>query len=268
MKKMFLALCVLMGLMSQAQIKVRDLNFSWDYTNIHTGTFNQTSKRGFAAGFEKNLNKAFSIESYYNFEANGYSPYMYRIGAGAGGWNHKYDHTYQDLYVGIRCYPLDNYHSQALALRNKEPYGFYFAYGYRASKYSRYEFALDETWGPTYDDMGNPVMNDDGSVRQSLQTVQFDQFGFTLTQWGVNFGCGWKQYHSKFVYTDIGVYSDVFSRENRYTTDYYIKDQDFADPIVPEIHWEHFVEGVQSFAKNGQGFEIRTMIGINLDFRK
>jgi len=249
------------GTALRAQVKARDVSIGIDYSHLYTGTWNNIERRGFALSGEYAINDMFSAEVYYSFDGNGYAPFSYAVGTGVDGfWGRRFSHIYQDAYIGGRLYPIDNFHSQALALRNKEPYGFYFAYGWRMSHYQRHEFLLEENYGWRDND------GDGEYDEQYLESVQFDRFGYNLTQWGVNFGAGWKQYHSKFMYTDMSIYSDVYTgREINY---YYDTDDDFGQSIVPQVWYGDFIDFVESVAKNGQGIELRLIIGINLDFRK
>lgn len=254
---------------SMGQIKLDRLNLGVDYGQVKTGLFSLEDQRRFALQGEYVINRVFSVESYYHFDGDGYAPYYRALGYGANGvWGRRFSHTYKDAYVGIRVYPEENYHSTALNLRRKKGYGFYASFGWRASLYNRHEFLIEETYGPVYDQNGDPILYDDGTVYQQLIDVKYDQFGLGLAQWGINFGCGWKQYHNKYLFTDMGVYSNVFRPDNRVHSGYYFADPDADAPIVPEEFWDTWVDAFGRGAKNGRGFEIRTTIGVNLDFRK
>ena len=99
---------------------------------------------------------------------------------------------------------------------------------------------------PVLDDNGNPILNDDGSVRQETHTDSFDHWNFTLMQWGMNFGVGWRQYHSKFLYTDFGVYTDAYRRENRTIASEYVNVM--GDQIVSDQFFDSFIQTVKTYA--------------------
>jgi len=264
-----LLLCLFVGILtpSNGQIKLRDFSFGIDYNNTSLGVWNYQERRRLGVMGEMNLTDMFSTEVYYYFDGDGYAPYTYTLGAGlnrdwGGG---RFDRIYQEGYAGMRMYPLDNFHSQALALRNKEPYGVYVSYGYRVSLYNRNEFGLRTSSQPVLDDNGDYVTNDDGSVLNQNVVDNFDTWGYTLAQWGVNFGVGWKQYHNKFIYTDLGVYSSAFMKRQVTSSWYAVH---IGDRIWSEEVYDDFIRTVETYSKNGRGFELRMILGINLDFRK
>lgn len=265
---MGLLLLVLLAPLLHAQIKVSSFNFTVDYNNTSFGVWNQSERLRVSSGMELSISDLFSWEAKYSFDGNGYTPFTYSLGNSYYNFwgGNPYNRIYNDLYTGMRIYPIDNYHSQAIQLRNKKNYGFYFAYGYRVSVYNRYEFGLEYVSEPVIDANGNQVLNDDGSVVMQSSVEKFDTWRWSLYQWGVNFGCGFKMYQSKYMYTDFGVYSDMFSTDNRMVTGHYSVNMD--QRIVSQQMWEEYLSIIESMAKNGRGIEVRMNIGINLDIKR
>lgn len=267
MKLRTLAALTLLALTTRAQIQIDRIHLFLDYGNTVTGIVEQVEQRKYGGGFEVRINSMFTWEGYYQFDGDGYSPFRYSLGLPAGdAWGNRFNRVYRSGYTGLRLYPAENYHSQALSLRRKKNYGWYFSFGYAFSDYTRREFALETESQPVYDDDGNPYINSDGSIVQQTVVTGFDKFSVGVFQWGQNFGFGWKQYHSKYMYTDFGVYSEAFFRENRKVRNSYTIIQ--GDGIVPQDYWEEYLEFFNDFTKNGRGFVIRANIGINLDFRR
>jgi len=264
-----LLICLFVGACSlvSGQIQLRDFSIGFDYNNSSAGVWNQSERRRLGLNSEMALNDVFSLETSYYFDGNGYAPFTYSLGAPLyknwGGY--KFNRIYQEAYVGMRMYPVDNFHSQALALRNKEPYGVYVSYGFRAAHYMRREFGITTETNPVLDANGNPVLNDDGSVLQVTTTADYNYWSFTTAQWGVNFGAGWKQYHTKFVFTDLGVYSSVFMNKAVLTQTYAVVQ---GERIWSEQFMDAYFGAVHDYLKNGRGIELRCTVGINLDFRK
>lgn len=260
---------MLLSVLCTGQINPKNYSIGFDYGNSKTGMFDNRPQEDRRIGIqgEYTINRMFSAEVYWNAETNGYFPYGYAYGYGAGGfWGSKYDHIYTTTYVGGRLYFEENYHSTAISLRNKKNYGWYLSYGYRFDHYKRNEYLITTGSEPVYDQNGNPILNSDGSVLMTTFVERFDTFGYEIYMRGVNFGVGWKQFHSKWMYSDMGFYTSAFRRDNITVSPYYHQHKDLR--IIPEPFWNAAMDAVQGAAKNGRGFEARIIIGFNLDFRR
>jgi hypothetical protein len=268
-KKLLLSLLLLVSLAGGAQIKPKNYSIGIDYGNSKSGLFDNQARKDRQIGIqvEYTLNRMFSVEFYTNTDVNGYYQYSYAYGYGAAGiLNTRFDHFYTTNYVGGRLYFEENYHSTAISLRNKKNYGWYLSYGYRFDHYRRNEYLMTTASEPVLDQNGDYILNSDGSILTSIVVDRFDTFGYDIYMGGVNFGVGWKQFHSKWMYSDMGFYSSAFFRDNIKVKGYY--HQHMERRIIPEPFWNSALEAIEGAAKNGKGFEARIIIGFNLDIRR
>lgn len=259
------SLALLMLITSNAQVKLRNNSLSLD-----VGRPMQTwldNEKGFAvtAGTEHSLNDVFSIETMYTYDQDNYLAFSRDFGLGAAEVSpyEPWSNQYQEGYVGLRIYPEENYHSQALSLRNKKNYGWYFSFGYGAYSYKRANYNLEHyTHNEYIDTLGQTVVFHDSAF--------VHRHGYTIKNSGVQFGFGWKQYHNKFYYTELGVQSSAYVRQARSTSFWKEEDprRNQATPYYQDDIWENYTDHIGFFSKNGRGFILRFNIGINLDFRR
>ena len=265
MKTLLISL-VICGSVS-AQVKPADFSLGIDFGNTRSGIFENGTEKKRKIGMmaEYSLNDAVSLEGYYSFEANDYYAFNFAIGNAAGGaWGANFDHYYSTTYLGARVYPLDQYSSRSRELRGKPNYGFYMSLGYRMDQYKRNEYLITVMSQPQTDDEGNVYVDANGVVLMEVVTDRFDRFGYTLNWRGLNFGGGWKMYHSKWISSDLGFYSSAFI-SNPSIKDYYSING--SRRIIPELIWEDMVDGIQAGAKNGRGLELRITVAVNLDIK-
>lgn len=238
--------------------------------NIDAGTPMQTWLDGsegysFVSGVEYSINDVFSIEGMYNYDKDNYRAFSndYGLGASQASRYEPYSNLYQEGYIGIRLYPEENYHSQALNLRRKKNYGWYFSFGYGGYSYKRknynFEHYQHNEWDTT---LNQNIVHTD--------SVFLHKHGYTIRNRGVQFGFGWKQYHSKFYYTELGVQSSAYVRENRATS--FWKEEDprrtQITPYYRDDLWDNYTDHVGFFSKNGRGLFLRFTLGVNLDLRR
>ena len=253
---------LLLPALAFGQIRADRISIGTDYNHLNTGVTSSGEDRELSLWAEVRLTKLLSAEAYYRFD-NHYQNFL-PLSAVLRNRN-------QYFFGGLRFYPFDNFHSQALALRNKRADGFYLSLGYTFWNNSKDMVAITQLSEPLMID-GQPVVNADGSLQQVVSIDRLDNMGVNLLQWGQNFGFGWKQYHNKWVATDIGLYSDAFFRENRKVTDYYNKgfrkDGAIDEAIYEEDQWDNYLNFVEYWGKNGRGLEVRMLLIFNLDFRR
>lgn len=251
------------GAFGQHSILVNKFNFYLDYQNTHYGWWDYgDDNRHITFGGELLLNKMFSVEGGYSYDGNGYMPFSGNFGMGAGGYlGYKFDNIQQDAWMMIRLYPYEQFHSESIRIRHKDNYGFYFAMGYSLSNYRRRNVQAESH---------STIITDPTTGEQYIYERHFLHYnGYRITQWGQQFGFGWKQFHNRFVYTDIGMFSDVFRKKNRNIVGWRIPDSSLnGEQYIPDEYWDYYMYVLENFSKNGRGFIFRAMIGINLDIYK
>ena len=252
-----------MSVFGQQSLPINKFSIYLDYNNLDINKWDYKDEPFYTAGIEIGFTETFSMDIGGSFEGNGYMAFPYNPGIGAGGLkNWKYSNTNQTGWAMLRCYPADQWHSESLRIRHKENYGFYFALGYSASLYKRRNLVIESHTRVIDDPINGGQMYVDSSL--------FHYNGYNITQWGQNFGVGWKQYHNRFIFTDIGIYSDVYRRDNRIVKGWQIADPRRTDPepYIPQEDWDAWVESIDIWARNGKGLIFRAKVGINLDFYK
>ena len=262
-RSLFLSLLLMCNL-AYAQMKPKDWSIAWDYRTTEQSILTGGDRKQVGGNIEYSINEMFTLELQYNRDQDGFAPYRGVIGYGVKDLNgHRYSHLLQDAYLGIRLYPAENYHSQALSLRDKNNYGFYISMGYALQHFQRHNYNIETYTSSIVDSITSmPIYRTDSAF------IHYN--GFNITQWGMNFGVGWKQYHSKYVYTDISVYSNVFRPQNRRVEGYLQLDPDREQqlPFISQSFWDDYIGLIDVFAKNGKGFVLHASIGVNLDIRK
>lgn len=243
-----------------AQVRPADISLGIDIGNTRSGIFenSQREKRKIALFMEYSINDVISLEAYSSLETNDYFAYGYQIGLGAGGsWGSLFDHFYNTNYIGARIYPVENFSSQALQLRGKKNYGFYVSLGYRSDHYRRNEYLLTQ--------VTQTITNTDGSTESVTVTDRFDTFGYDIRWGGMNFGGGFKLYHSKYMSSDLGIYTSAFFNEAVLTPYYNVNG---SRRIISEPVWDNITDNMGAYISNGRGAEVRIVIAVNLDIRK
>lgn len=245
------------------QIAINKLNFSFDYNNLRVPNFINSSERTQYAGqFEYVISDMFSAEVYGVRDLDGYSPYRNAmLGDGVKGLNPMYKWSDKNciLYGGLRVYPYEQWRSMDPEIRYKDAKGFYFAFGYGGEWYTRRNYHFEVHQRSLVDSLGIPQTVIDSSF------VHYNTYH--IFQRGVQFGFGYKLFQSKLMYTDVGLYSNAYMRNNRNVQGYYVKDSDGGTYYTPE-EWEYVLNVIEEWAKNGRGFWVRMSVGINLDIRK
>ena len=249
---------------AQASYEINRFNFSFDYQNFDTDWLSLGDRNMLAVGSELHLNEIFSVEAYYRQDRNGWVPYSHPyFGDDVYGLNplYKWGTIGEDAYLGIRLYPYEQWHSSALELRKKYNTGFYVSFGTGVYQYEWKGYRI-ETFSSAIVDSSNGVIN------YQTDSAFIHRNGFRINQWGPQFGMGWKQFHTRYIYTDISIYTNAYMRDNRSVTGWYLNDERASNPPYRQEEWEVALDHVEYWAKNGHGWLFKASIGINLDIRK
>ena len=265
MRLLSLMVFVFSALFTNAQVKLHNISINADFGNQFQTLLDSEDGTAFSIGSEHTINDVFSIETMYTHDIDGYRAFSrdYGIGAADASPYTRWSNRYREGYVGLRIYPVENYHSQALSLRNKKNYGWYFSIGYGAYMYERSNVNFEHHQSAVY----NPDLD---QIVYSIDSVFIHRHGYNITNRGTQFGFGWKQYHNKFYYSELGVVTSAYVRENR-TTEFWKEedpDRNQADPYFDPTFWDNYTDHIAFFSKNGRGFVLRFLLGVNLDFRR
>lgn len=265
-KKLIIAIAVILlnTVQSHGQIQVNRFNFSVDYENFDTDWLSQGDRTMYAFGSEFHLNEIFSVEAYYRNDKNGWRAYSHPyFGNDIYGLHPsiKWGVMGEDAYIGVRLYPYEQWHSSALELRKKYNTGFYVSFGQGVYQYEWKGYRMESFTSAIVD-------STTGMVNYSTDSVYLHRNGFRITQWGPQFGFGWKQFHTKYLYTDISLYTNAYMRDQRRVTGWYQNDERSSNPpYIPE-EWDLAMDHVEFWAKNGHGWLFKASIGINLDIKR
>lgn len=233
-----------------------------DYGNTRLPWLDNGYRRQISGGFEFNINDVFSWEGYVNHDIDGWRPYGNSyLGASVRGLNQhmKWGHMNTDWYTGIRLYPYEQWHSESIRIRHKAPAGMYVSFGRAAAVFQNRGYKL-ETWSSWATDTTTNTMY----PRTDSSFIHYTYL--KIRQWSPQFGFGWKQYHNRYIYTDIAIYSNAYWRDNRKVTGYYDNDPRSSQPPYNEEDWNLLLKSAEFWARNGYGFYLKASIGINLDF--
>lgn len=265
MKKLVKVACLLLFYLNcTSQINAEKIHLFIDYNNGLESMLDGEDGFFFSFGGEYSINEVFSVNVIHTIDRDNYIATSFNSGLGIGQFskNTKYSNKMDELFVGLKMYPVQNYHSQSLHLRNKENYGFYFNLGYSGMSYRRGNIHLEHFYTTLVDSLS-------GAVITSTDSVFVHHHKYKLIMSGMQFGFGWKEYHSKFIYTDISIVSSAYRRENTRVTGSNYQDPDRYEgfEFFPESQWTSYLQSIKSFSKNGRGFVFLASVGINLDFR-
>ena len=265
--KLYYILIVIFAILpiqTYSQIQINRFNVSVDYENFDNDWLSQNNRTMFAFGSELHLNEVFSAELYYREDRNGWIPYSHPyFGSSVYGLNPKYKWGTmgQDAYVGVRVYPIEQWHSTAFELRKKYNTGFYISFGSGGYMYKYRGYRMEVYQSAIVDSIT-------GIPNYSTDSAYVHRAAFNVRQWGPQFGFGWKQFHTKYLYTDIGIYSNAYMRENRTVTGWFINDPDDMSPPYVQDDYYIALDHVKCWTRNGHGFLFKASLGINLDIKR
>lgn len=246
-----------------ATYTIDQFSFSLDYGNTRIPWLDNGERRQISGGTEFKLNDIFSLEGYVNHDIDGWRPYsnMY-LGASVKGLNpaYKWGHMNTDWYAGIRLYPYEQWHSESIRIRHKTLAGMYVSFGRAQAVYKNRGFLM-ELWQSWAQDSAT------GQMFPQTDSAFLHYSHLKIVQWGPQFGFGWKQFHNRYVYTDIAIYTNAYWRDNRRATGYYVNDPDSNQPPYNPDDWDMLLKSAEFWARNGYGFYLKASIGINLDFQ-
>lgn len=262
MKLVLPLLLICSNIFAQLRVPVDRFNFYIDYNNLDLAEWYGESDL-YTLGSEIGLTELFSLDLGGAFEGDGRADFAFDPGLGAGGlqgW--KYSNTSHRGWAMLRLYPVEQWHSESLRIRHKENYGVYFAIGYGASFYNRRNLVIESLTRVIIDDATGEQLFVDSSL--------FHYNGYSILQWGQQFGVGWKQYHNRYIYTDIGLMTDAYRRRNRRVTGWRIDDPRRQQDgyYLDDQLWNKILESVETWGRNGKGLIVTARIGVNLDIRK
>jgi hypothetical protein len=249
-----------------AQISIDRLSFSTNYNGVRIPNgFNQNQGEGVAwnAGFELEISNYWSVHLYHYQDYDGYQQLRVPVwGAPLSYYDSRvpWASRYTESFGMVRLYTESNYHSKSYDLRNKDLYGFYFSMGWSAQSYkSRY-------WSA--EQFLSQYVNDNGEIDYRTEHY-IDRSEVFIIDRGIQFGGGFKNFHSKMVYSDIMLLSSAYTRDYRYIESNVIPDSRRlanGDPL--NLDQANAEELTMVWARNGRGLLLNVSIGINLDIRR
>lgn len=251
-------------LRAQAKLDINQFSFYTNYNAIRIPNgFNDNLDEGYAwnLGSEIQFADYWSINLYHFRDYDGYQQLTVPIwGAPLSYYDARvpWASKYTENYAMIRLYTESNYYSKSSELRNKDLYGFYFSFGYGVQTFNaRY-------WSS--EDFVEEYINADGDNDFRINSY-IDKVDIFILDRGTQFGAGFKNFHTQYVYTDIMLLSSAYSRDfriinSKVSPDYRRVAND--DPLdIDQLQGDALTH---VWAKNGRGLMLNICIGINLDF--
>ena len=251
-------------LRAQAKLDINQFSFYTNYNAIRIPNgFNDNLDEGYAwnLGSEIQFADYWSLNLYHFRDYDGYQQLTVPIwGAPLSYYDARvpWASRYTENYGMIRLYTESNYYSKSSELRNKDLYGFYFSFGYGVQTFNaRY-------WSS--EDFVEEYINADGDNDFRINSY-IDKVDIFILDRGTQFGAGFKNFHTQYVYTDIMLLSSAYSRDfriinSKVSPDYRRITND--DPLdIDQLQGDALTH---VWAKNGRGLMLNICVGINLDF--
>lgn len=251
-------------LRAQAKFDINQFSFYTNYNAIRIPNgFNDNLDEGYAwnLGSEIQFADYWSLNLYHFRDYDGYQQLTVPVwGAPLSYYDARipWASRYTENYAMIRLYTESNYYSKSSELRNKDLYGFYFSFGYGVQTFNaRY-------WSS--EDFVEEYINADGDNDFRINSY-IDKVDIFILDRGTQFGAGFKNFHTQYVYTDIMLLSSAYSRDFRIinssvSPDYRRVTND--DPLdIDQLQGDALTH---VWARNGRGLMLNICIGINLDF--
>ena len=252
---------LLLCLSLTAQVKLERCGLALDY-NTGVQTFLDKEK-GYqlTTSAEYVCSDLFSVEAIYCRDRDNFLAFSFDSGLPVADINRRYRYSSKidEFFLMGRLYPIENYHSQSLALRHKKAQGFYLSLGYGVLRYQRTNINLEVFDRVEVDTTGFP--------RQVLDSAFVHYHGYTLLMHGTQFGFGFKQHHNKYFYSDVKLHSSAYRHDSKNLSTWYVEDDDRnqASPYyLNRIDYERFIT---TLSRNGRGFVLTISVGINIDPR-
>lgn len=251
---------------THAQISIDRFSFNTNYNGIRIPNgFNENQDEGLAwnAGIELELSDYWSVHLYHYHDYDGYQQLRVPVwGAPLPYYDARvpWASRYTESFGMVRLYTESNYYSKSYDLRNKDLYGFYFSMGWSMQTYKgRY-------W--TAEQFLVEFINDDGETDYKIDNY-IDRSEVFVVDRSVQFGAGFKNFHSKMVYSDIMLLSSAYTRDYRTIESYVFPDSRRVindDPL--DLDQANSEALTMVWARNGRGLLLNVSIGINLDIRR
>ena len=265
-KQLLVVLLLTLSVPAFSQIAVDRFSFFTNYNGIKIPNgFNDSYHEGLAWNFgsELQLEKHWSFTLFHQRDYDGYQ----QLGVPVWGAPLAYYDVrvpwatrYMETFAMVRLYTESNYYSKSYDLRHKDLYGFYFSMGLGIQGFEGRYWSSENFVSEYINDLGEPDFRVESYI---------DRYEVTVSDWATQFGVGFKNFHTKWVYSDVMLLSSAYSRDNRRISSSIIPDsrrQANDDPL--EIDQAEREALTYVWAKNGRGILVLVSIGINLDIYK
>lgn len=247
---------------ANAQINPDKISIFTNYNGIRIPNgFNETYEEGIAwnIGLELQTTDNTSVVLYVYDDFDGYEQLRVPVfGAPLAFYDSRvpFSTRYTEYFVMGRLYTESNYTSLHPSLRTKDLYGLYFSYGFSMQSFTGNYWSLGEQFWDERPD-GTEFLNN--YVDRSIAKI---------TDKSMQFGFGMKNFHTKYVYSDVMFLSSAYRRDYRKVNTTYVGDPRREANNDPwEVDDEVNLERVNVWARNGRGILLLINIGINLDPR-
>lgn len=251
---------------ANSQIRIDNFSFYTNYNDVRIPNgFNNNLDEGYAWNFGTEIQTAgqWSVNLYHTRDYDGYQQLRVPVwGAPLSYYDSRvsWASRYTETFGMIRLYTESNYYSKSSELRNKDLYGWYFSMGYGVQTFdARY-------WSS--EDFVEAYIDDNGDSQFRINSY-IDRTNIFILDRGTQFGVGFKNFHTTFIYTDIMLSSSAYTRDYRMINSYVIPDSRRLgndDPLdLDQARGEALTH---VWARNGRGILVNICVGINLDFKR
>ena len=256
-------MCSIQGF-SQAKLPIDAFSFYTNYNGVRIPNgFNDNLDDGYAWNFGSEIQTAnqWSVNLYHTRDYDGYQQLGVPIwGAPLSYYDSRvsWASRYTETFVMGRLYTKSNYYSKSSELRNKDLYGWYFSVGYGVQTFDA-RYWSSEDFVETY-------IDDNGDSQFRINSY-IDRTNIFILDRGTQFGFGFKNFHTTYMYSDIMLLSSAYTRDNRIINSDIIPDSrriSNDDPLdIDQIQGDALT---RVWARNGRGLLLHVCVGINLDF--
>lgn len=251
---------------AHSQIRIDNFSFYTNYNSVRVPNgFNDNLDEGYAWNFGTEIQTAnqWSVNLYHTRDYDGYQQLRVPVwGAPLSYYDSRvsWASRYTETFGMIRLYTESNYYSKSSELRNKDLYGWYFSVGYGVQTFdARY-------WSS--EDFVEAYIDDNGDSQFRINSY-IDRTNIFILDRGTQFGVGFKNFHTTFIYTDITLLSSAYTRDYRSINSYVIPDsRRIANDDPLDLDQEQGEALTHVWARNGRGILVNICVGINLDFKK
>ena len=252
--------------LSQAKLPIDAFSFYTNYNGVRIPNgFNDNLDDGYAWNFGSEIQTAnqWSVNLYHTRDYDGYQQLGVPIwGAPLSYYDSRvsWASRYTETFVMGRLYTESNYYSKSSELRNKDLYGWYFSVGYGVQTFDA-RYWSSEDFVETY-------IDDNGDSQFRINSY-IDRTNIFILDRGTQFGFGFKNFHTTYMYSDIMLLSSAYTRDNRIINSDIIPDSRRIandDPLdIDQVQGDALT---RVWARNGRGLLLHVCVGINLDFKR